>query len=128
MKKMLIVCGCALFLGGVGVVVGQQRGGRMGMGGGGQGGDRPPMGPGPMQRMMGPLMQKQVVATSDGGVVVVIGNRIVKYDATLKKVGEAEIDISEQTMAEMQERMKQCCKMMMEQIDREKAQAEKAGK
>ncbi|MBP9855607.1 MAG: hypothetical protein KBD53_12130, partial [Candidatus Omnitrophica bacterium] len=30
--------------------------------------------------MMQSMMQKQVVATSDGGIIVVVGNKITKYD------------------------------------------------
>jgi hypothetical protein len=41
--------------------------------------------------MMGGPPQATVVATSDGGVVVLTGPRLVKYDSQMKWVGEADI-------------------------------------
>ena len=59
------------------------------------GGDKAGM----MKKMM---MHKQMVATKDGGVVVMIGNKLLKYDRKLKLTNEAEID------------MQTICKKMME--------------
>ena len=33
--------------------------------------------------MMGKMMERQMVATSDGGVVVLVGNKLLKYDKSL---------------------------------------------
>ena len=123
MKRSVILCACVMVLAWIGSSVGQPApgvppaGGHPGRGmrrmrgvGGGM-----PVGPAPI-RMTGPLMQKQVVATTDGGVVVVIGNRLLKYDKNLKKIGEAEIDISEQEIADMQAKMKKCCEIMMQRM------------
>jgi len=52
----------------------------------------------PMCRMM---MHKCVVATSDGGIVVMIGNKLTKYDKNLNLVKEAEIKIDMEAMKKM---------------------------
>ena len=52
--------------------------------------------------MMGKMMDKKIVATRDGGVVVLLGNKLIKYDAKLNLVKEAEIKVD----------MKECCPMM----------------
>jgi len=62
--------------------------------------------------MMG-AMQKQMVATNDGGVVVLSGNKLLKYDKDLNLVKEAElktddalkIDIG--SMQDMMQKMKE---------------------
>jgi len=47
-------------------------------------------------------MHAAVAATSDGGVIVAAGGKLIKYDAALKKVSEVDIDVdwkaAEQTM------------------------------
>lgn len=45
---------------------------------------------GMMMNMMG-MMQKQMVATSDGGIIVLAGNRLLKYDKDLNLVREVEL-------------------------------------
>lgn len=56
-----------------------------------------------MKHMMGPI----VVATSDGGVVVVIGDKMTKYDQDLDVIGQADLK------ADMQGMKKKCgCGMM----------------
>ncbi len=41
---------------------------------------------------MGPIMGKtQMVATDEGGVIVLAGNKLMKYDAELNLVKEAEV-------------------------------------
>ena len=55
----------------------EEKGGMMGMMGGKMMGMCP---------MMQSMMQKSVVATSDGGIVVVTGNKITKYDKDLNVV------------------------------------------
>lgn len=46
---------------------------------------------GKMHKMMGMMHQNSVVATSDGGVVVLSGPRLIKYDASLTLVKEVEL-------------------------------------
>jgi len=59
--------------------------------------------------MMGGMMQKkQVVPTKDGGVVVVIGNKLYKYNKKLEKIGETTVEMSEE---DMEKRMKHMKKM-----------------
>ena len=56
------------------------------------------IGPGPGGMRMG----KELVATTDGGVVVLIGNKLMKYDANLNLVKETEIKIDKEAMQKMQ--------------------------
>jgi len=55
--------------------------------------------------MMQSMMQKQVVATSDGGIIVVGGNKITKYDKDLNVVKEVEQKMDMEGMKKM---MKDC--------------------
>ena len=64
---------------------GGQQGGQ-GMGGGNQGGGR-----GSMNHMMGMMNKPLMIATSDGGVVVLNGPKLTKYDKDLKLVNEVEM-------------------------------------
>ena len=55
--------------------------------------------------MMQKMMQKELVATSDGGVVVLVGNKLMKYDKNLNLKAEAEIKIDK---SEWKKMMKHC--------------------
>lgn len=55
--------------------------------------------------MMQSMMQKQVVATNDGGIFVVTGNKITKYDKDLNVVKEVEQKMDMEGMKKM---MKDC--------------------
>jgi hypothetical protein len=59
-----------------------------------------------MHGMMKMMMEKTVVATSDGGIVIVSANKISKYDKDLNLVKEVELKAP--TMEEMQK----MCPMM----------------
>ena len=48
--------------------------------------------------MMKKMMERQMVATEDGGVVVMVGNKLLKYDKNLKLVKEAELKIDYEAM------------------------------
>jgi len=62
----------------------------------------------------GPMMGgREMVATSDGGVVLIIGNKMYKYDKDLKLKGEAEIKIDMEAMKKAQEEMKKMREEMM---------------
>ena len=52
------------------------------------------------------MMQKQMVATSDGGVIVLSGHKLYKYDKNLQLVKEAEIKME---MPRMMGQMKEKC-------------------
>ncbi len=54
---------------------------------------------GSMQTMMG--MMNNIVATSDGGVVVMIGNKLYKYDKDLNLKKEVEIKVDLKSMQRM---------------------------
>ena len=88
--------------------------GMMGQGMMGQG----MMGMCPMASMMGQcMMQKEMVAVEDGGVIVMADNKLFKYDKALNLVKEVELKIDTKAMQEkMQQMMKECmekCPMMM---------------
>ena len=51
------------------------------------------------------MMERSVVATSDGGVVVAMGNKLTKYDKDLNVVKESELKMD---MEGMQRMMKNC--------------------
>ncbi|MFH1622665.1 MAG: hypothetical protein ABIA97_06065 [Candidatus Omnitrophota bacterium] len=57
--------------------------------------------------MMKQMMQKQIVATEDGGVIVLTGNKLLKYDKNLNLKKEAEIPMD---MGGMHKRMMQMMK------------------
>jgi len=63
---------------------------------------------GMMMQMMG-AMQKQMVATNDGGVIVLVGNKLLKYDKDLNLVKEIELKTGvelKMDIGPMQEMMK----------------------
>jgi hypothetical protein len=75
----------------------------------------------PMRGMMGNL-----VATNDGGVVVLMGRKLYKYDKNLNLVKEAEIKVDMMPM----QRMMECPKMSGEDQGKAKrppAPEEKSG-
>jgi hypothetical protein len=81
------------------------------MGKGGMGG----MGMGKMSdstMMCGMMMHcmtlKNLAATSDGGVVVTMGNKVMKYDRNLTLEKEMEIPIDTTQMQKMMSMMRQC--------------------
>jgi len=55
---------------------------------------------------MRPMMGRQMVATSDGGVIVMAGDKLFKYDKNLNLVKETEINI-EPDEDEMNESMEE---------------------
>jgi len=63
----------------------------------------------PMYKMMG---TKELLATQDGGVVLMIGNKLIKYDAGMNLVKEVEIKIDMEAMKSAMEEMKKNCPMM----------------
>ncbi|MCF7908080.1 MAG: hypothetical protein K9L86_04330 [Candidatus Omnitrophica bacterium] len=66
------------------------------------------MGKGMMQMMV----KKQLVATEDGGVVLLLGNKLVKYDKKLNLVKEVELSIDSEGMRQMMKEMMKSCPMM----------------
>lgn len=58
--------------------------------------------------MMKKIMEKEMVSSGDGGVIVLVGNKLLKYDKDLNLVKEAEIKIDMEAMMEK-------CREMMEE-------------
>jgi hypothetical protein len=66
-------------------------------------------GMGPMSGMMKMMMPQAVVATEDGGIVVMAGNKLMKFDKNLNLVKEVEIKIDIEGMRkQMKEMMEKC--------------------
>jgi hypothetical protein len=62
----------------------------------------------PMCSMM---MKREVIATQDGGVIVMIGNKMLKYDKDLNLVKEVEVKMDVEGMHKMMMEMKEKCPM-----------------
>ena len=76
--------------------------------------------------MMKSMMDRSVIATTDGGIVVVSGNKLTKYDKDLNVVKEVELKMDMEGMQKMMETMKAMCPMMKSMMGGEdKATAEK---
>jgi hypothetical protein len=74
----------------------------------------------PMHMMMAQqMMGKEIVATSDGGAIVMVDNKLFKYDKDLNLVKDVDLKIDTKAMQEkMQTMMKECaekCQMMKPQ-------------
>lgn len=65
------------------------------------------MGRFPMMGMMGRLM----VATADGGIVILVGNKLQKYDKDLNLIKETEIKVDMTAMHKMMKQMMEKCPM-----------------
>ncbi len=126
MKRYLMIAGvvCAVLAGGSYMAFAQQdRGGMMGGGmmnrGGSQQGmmgnsrNMMPMMRGMMaQRMANSMTQEALVATSDGGVVVLAGGKLMKYDSALNLVKEVEVKVDYKGMQQRMEKMMESMPMM----------------
>ena len=62
--------------------------------------------------MMNSMMGRSVVATNDGGVVVVTGNKLIKYDKDLNVVKEVELKMDMEAMKKNMDDMMKMCPMM----------------
>ena len=124
MKKSLIAVAVVIIVGTSGLAIAQMDKSKEMMGDkagimDGKGGKMGMMGKGMMDdKMMGmcPMMKsmtgRSVVATSDGGVVVVMGNKLTKYDKDLNVVKEVELKMDMEGMQKMMGNMKSMCPMM----------------
>ena len=107
------------------------KGGMMGEKGMGMMGDKGMMGKGMMGMcpmmggMMKSMMDKSMVLTSDGGVIVLSGNKLTKYDKDLNVVKEVELKADMEGMQKMMSQMMEKCPMMDRMNPR--AQAEGSG-
>lgn len=76
--------------------------------------------------MMKGMMERSMIAAVDGGVIVLAGNKLIKYDKDLNVVKEVEIATD---MEAVQKKMMRNCDMMkggmMEEAAEEKAEQKK---
>jgi len=76
----------------------------------------------PMHMMMCQgMMQKEIVATSDGGAIVMVDSKLLKYDKDVNLIKEVELKIDMKAMQDkMTQMMKDCpmCKNMMTMQDK----------
>ena len=88
---------------------GMMRQGMMGKGMMGMGQGMCPM----CSSMMKSMSAAQLVSTGDGGFVILMGNKLTKYDKNLNVVKEVELKVDQEGMMKM---IKDCpmCKMMKE--------------
>ena len=118
MKKLIVIIMGVLVFGIAGIVLAQEMKGEM-MDGGTMG--KGMMGKGMMMKkgMMGPMMmhgmmnKSSMVATSDGGVIVLSGNKLTKYDKNLNVIKEVQIKPDEEMQKMMQDMMEKCPMMGM---------------
>ena len=109
-KNVLIFIAVALFTASGLVYAQEMKGGMMGSGMTGKGMmDGKMMG---MHGMMMKMMDRNVVATSDGGIVIVAGNKLTKFDKDLNLVKEVELKMDTEGMQKMMDDMKSMCPMM----------------
>ncbi len=57
--------------------------------------------------MMKMMMPKSIVASGDGSVIVMVGNKLLKYDKDLNLVKEAQIKVDVESMEKMMEEMRE---------------------
>ena len=128
MKKSLIAVAVVIIVGTSGFAIAQMdkgkemmsdkagmmdgKGGMMGMMGKGMM-DGKMMGMCPMMGgMMSSMMGKSMVGTSDGGVIVLAGNKLTKYDKDFNVTKEVELKMDMEGMQKMMDNMKGMCPMM----------------
>lgn len=75
----------------------------------------------PMHMMMcKSMMSKQIVATEDGAIVVLAGNKLMKYDKELGLAKETELAIDMEKMQQKMEKMMDECPMRKEMMEMHK--------
>ncbi len=85
----------------------------------GQGGMMCPM----CGAMGGAMMQKSLVQVGDG-VIVAVGDKLIKYDMDLNKVKEVAIDIDFSSMQQKMQAMMKNCPMHQQMMQRSQQQAQ----
>ena len=73
------------------------------------------------------MMQESIAATNDGGIVVAVGGKLIKYDAAFKKVNEANIDIDWTALHQRMQEMMQNCPMMQQMMKQQETQTSSQG-
>ena len=57
------------------------------------------------------MMERQMTALEDGGIVVLAANQLIKYDSNLDLVKQTELKVDMQQMQEQMKKMMQNCPM-----------------
>ncbi len=65
---------------------------------------------------MGSMMKREVVASGDGGVIILSGNKLSKYDKDLNLVKEIELPNPMDTMGEKMADMKKMCPLCQKKM------------
>jgi hypothetical protein len=131
MKRWIMMIALALLvaIGSYAVFAAQQQPAQPPMGRGmGQGGMmQGPMGQGGIMcsvcgMMAGTMMQKSMVQT-ENGIIVAVGNKLIKYDNDLNKVKEVTVDIDMGAMRQTVQQMMQACPMCQQMMRGQQQQA-----
>ncbi len=78
----------------------------------------------PMCGMMaGTMMHKSLVQT-ENGIIVAVGNKLIKYDNDLDKVKEVTVDIDMGAMQQTVQQMMQACPMCQQMMRGQQQQAQ----
>jgi hypothetical protein len=127
MKRLLLVVMAGILVGFIAYAVFAQEKEKMGEGmmipPKAQGQMMCPMSGCPMGMMMCmSMMSQSLVATEDGGVVLLAGCKLIKYDGTLNKVKEVQLEMDVEAMkTKMQKMMKACgcpwCQQMLKKSE-----------
>lgn len=68
--------------------------------------------------MMSMMMKRTMLMTNDGGVIIMMGNKLIKFDKDLNMVKKAQIDLDipglEKMMKDIKEKCPMCTKLMSE--------------
>jgi len=72
------------------------------------------------QAMCKSMMSKSLVATDDGGVILMTGCQLVKYDKDLNKVKEVQIEVDMDKMKDKMQSMMKACPMGCPMTSKEK--------
>jgi hypothetical protein len=78
----------------------------------------------PMCAAMGGAMMQKTLAEVDDGIIVAVGNRLIKYDDDLNKVKEVTIDVDVAAMQQTMQQMMQNCPMHQQMMQRSQRQAQ----
>lgn len=73
--------------------------------------------------MMGMWMPRMVVPVADG-IIVVVGDKLIKYDKNLKKKQEVTIDIDVDELQKRMEKYRQLCPMGQGPVEEEEMETE----
>jgi len=70
------------------------------------------------------MLKRQLVVTEDGGVVVMTGNKLIKFDKDLNLIKEVTLEIDFEAMHKMMEKMREKRAMLKEMAGKDAEEAE----